>query len=185
MARKGRLWGKPVKSITVGEKVPLELNQRERDLIIEHTFADNDLTDRLRIVPSPGRRSFYRFTLDELDELAGYCWRRRERGPFWRASGDQAANPQWRSRGDQHEPLKVAERFSLTRCRTSEIMRARQATRTAQQGCGAVAAGQLDTEDEPGGGRSQPLFLGCQTLTGGVRTRVAGGPAERRAPRRP
>lgn len=75
MARKGRLWGNPVKSITVGEKVPLELNQRERDLIIEHTFADNDLTDRLRIVPSPGRRSFYRFTLDELaklDELAGY-----------------------------------------------------------------------------------------------------------------
>ncbi len=72
MARKGRLWGNPVKPITVGEKVPLELNQHERDLIIEHTFAGNDLTDRLRIVPSPGRRPFYRFTLDELDELAGY-----------------------------------------------------------------------------------------------------------------
>jgi len=72
MARKGRLWENPVKPITVGEKVPLELNQRERDLIVEHTFADNDLCDRLRIVPSPGRRPFYRFTLDELDELAGY-----------------------------------------------------------------------------------------------------------------
>ena len=72
MVRKWRLWGNPVKAITVGEKVPLELNQRERDLIIEHTFAGNDLTDRLRIVPSPGRRPFYRFTLDELDELAGY-----------------------------------------------------------------------------------------------------------------
>src|SRR5664279_5080077 len=64
--------------------------------------------------------------------------------------------------------MKVAERSSLTRCRTLEIMRARQATRTAQQGCSAVAAGQLDTEDEPGGGRSQPLFLGCQTLTGAL-----------------
>ena len=39
---------------------------------MKHTFAGSDLTDRLRIVPSPGRRPFYRFTLDDLDELAGY-----------------------------------------------------------------------------------------------------------------
>ncbi|HLH38048.1 MAG TPA: hypothetical protein VKX39_02780, partial [Bryobacteraceae bacterium] len=26
----------------------------------------------LRVVPSPGHRPFYRFTLDDLDELAGY-----------------------------------------------------------------------------------------------------------------
>ena len=60
------------KRIAVGEKVPLELTERERDLIMKHTFAGNDLTDRLRIVPSPGRRPLYRFTLDDLDELAGY-----------------------------------------------------------------------------------------------------------------
>ena len=60
------------KHIAVGEKVPLELTERERDLIINHTFADNNLTNRLRVVPSPGRRPFYRFTLDDLDELAGY-----------------------------------------------------------------------------------------------------------------
>jgi hypothetical protein len=72
MDRRGRLWGNPVKQIAVGAKVPLELNQRERDLIIQHTFAGNNLTDRLRIVPTPGRRPFYRFTLDDLDELAGY-----------------------------------------------------------------------------------------------------------------
>jgi hypothetical protein len=60
------------KQIAVGEKVPLELNDRERDLIMNHTFADNDLTDRFRIVPGPGRPPSYRFTLDELDELAGY-----------------------------------------------------------------------------------------------------------------
>ena len=60
------------KQIAVGEKVPLELTERERDLIINHTFADHSLTDRLRIVPGPGRRPFYRFTLDDLDELAGY-----------------------------------------------------------------------------------------------------------------
>ena len=60
------------KQIAVGEKVRLELTERERDLIMKHTFAGNNLTDRLRIVPSPGRRPCYRFTLDDLDELAGY-----------------------------------------------------------------------------------------------------------------
>ena len=60
------------KRIAVGEKIPLELTERERDLIMKHTFAGNNLTDRLRAVPSPGQRPFYRFTLDDLDELAGY-----------------------------------------------------------------------------------------------------------------
>ncbi|HEY6370965.1 MAG TPA: hypothetical protein VIX37_10325, partial [Candidatus Sulfotelmatobacter sp.] len=60
------------KRIAVGEKIPLELSERERDLILKHTFAANNLTDRLRVVPSPGQRPFYRFTLDDLDELAGY-----------------------------------------------------------------------------------------------------------------
>jgi hypothetical protein len=60
------------KRIAAGEKVPLELTERERDLIMKHTFAGNNLTDRLRVVPTPGQRPFYRFTLDDLDELAGY-----------------------------------------------------------------------------------------------------------------
>ena len=51
--------------------VPLELNQRERDLIISHTFADESITDRLRIAPRPGQRPVFHFTLDELDELIG------------------------------------------------------------------------------------------------------------------
>ena len=60
------------KQIAVGEKVPLELTGRERDLIMKRTFAGSNLTDRLRIVPSPGQPPLYRFTLDDLDELAGY-----------------------------------------------------------------------------------------------------------------
>lgn len=60
------------KQIAIGEKIPLELTERERELIMKHTFAGNDLTDRLRIVPRPDRRPLYRFTLDDLDELAGY-----------------------------------------------------------------------------------------------------------------
>jgi hypothetical protein len=64
--------GKHRKEIAVGEKVSVELNDRERDLIMNHTFAGNDLTNRFRIVPGPGLPPSYRFTLDELDELAGY-----------------------------------------------------------------------------------------------------------------
>ena len=60
------------KRIAEGETVPLELNQRERELILDHTFAETDLTNRLRIVPGRGQRPIYRFTLGELDELAGY-----------------------------------------------------------------------------------------------------------------
>jgi hypothetical protein len=72
--RLGAVFGSAAKhrQIAVGEKVPLGLNERERDLITKHTFAGNNLTDRLRIVPRPGRRPYYRFTLDDLDELAGY-----------------------------------------------------------------------------------------------------------------
>lgn len=53
------------------EAVPLELNQRERELILSHTFADESLTDRLQVVPQPGQRPVFHFTLDDLDELAG------------------------------------------------------------------------------------------------------------------
>jgi hypothetical protein len=63
-----RMQRTPVKS---GEIVPLELNQRERDLIISHTFADESLTNRLRIALRPGQRPVFHFTLDELDELVG------------------------------------------------------------------------------------------------------------------
>jgi len=74
MAKQGGFWRsyEHRKQIAIGEKVPLELTDRERDLIITHTFAGNNLTDRLRIAPGPGRRPLYRFTLDDLDELAGF-----------------------------------------------------------------------------------------------------------------
>jgi len=53
----------------------------------------------------------------------------------------------------------------LTRYRTSEIMRSSDSH--SEQGCGAVAAGQLPRENGPDGGNSQSLFIGRQTLTGG------------------
>jgi len=60
------------KRIRPEEKVPLELNDRERELILNHSLAEPELTDRLRLVPAPDEPPIYRFTLDDLDELAGY-----------------------------------------------------------------------------------------------------------------
>jgi hypothetical protein len=60
------------KRIGPDEKVPLDLNERERELILRHTFAGDDLTRRMRIVSRAGEQAVCRFTLGELDELAGY-----------------------------------------------------------------------------------------------------------------
>lgn len=60
------------KRIRPDEKVPLELSDRERELIPKHSLADEELTGLLRIVPRPNEPPVYRFTLDDLDELAGY-----------------------------------------------------------------------------------------------------------------
>jgi hypothetical protein len=60
------------KRVRPDERVPLELNDRERQLIVEHSFADDDLTGRLRVVPKPNEPPVYRFTLDDWEELAGY-----------------------------------------------------------------------------------------------------------------
>src|SRR5207245_6376018 len=59
------------KRIRPDDKVPLELNDRERELILNHSLADEELTGRLRILPRPGEPPVYRFILDDLDELAG------------------------------------------------------------------------------------------------------------------
>jgi hypothetical protein len=59
------------KRIRPDEKIPLELNDRERELILKHTFAGDELTGRLR-VPKPGASPIYGFNLDDLDDLAGY-----------------------------------------------------------------------------------------------------------------
>jgi hypothetical protein len=53
------------------EKVPLELSDHERQVILEHTFADEELTNSLRVVPKPGEPPVLRFTLDDWEELAG------------------------------------------------------------------------------------------------------------------
>jgi hypothetical protein len=64
----------PVKQrqlIRPNQELPLELTDRERELILEHAFADEALIGRLRVVPTPNQRAVFHFTLDDLDDLAG------------------------------------------------------------------------------------------------------------------
>jgi hypothetical protein len=71
------LQGKPTPEvprtrIAPGTTLPLELTDRERELILEHSFAPDELTGKLRIVPPPGKPAVARYTLDDLDDLAGH-----------------------------------------------------------------------------------------------------------------
>jgi hypothetical protein len=59
-------------SIPPGTKLALELTDRERELILKRSFAPDELTSKLRVVPQPGEPFVVRYTLDDLDELAGY-----------------------------------------------------------------------------------------------------------------
>ncbi len=60
------------KAVRPGEKVPLRLSHRERELILENTLADDELTAALRGMPASSKVSVYSFTLDDLEELMGY-----------------------------------------------------------------------------------------------------------------
>lgn len=63
--------GKQRQRIRPDEEVPLELTNRERELILEHAFADEALLGRLRVAPTANQRAVFHFTLDDLDDLAG------------------------------------------------------------------------------------------------------------------
>ena len=60
------------KMILPGQEIEIKLSLRERDLIRDHTFADEELTDRLELALMDGDRIVVRYSLDDLDELLGF-----------------------------------------------------------------------------------------------------------------
>ena len=60
------------KAIASGTPVEVLFTLAERDLIVEHTLAGPDLTDRLQVAPVKGARVAVKYTLEDLDELLGY-----------------------------------------------------------------------------------------------------------------
>lgn len=63
-----------MKRIKIGEDDAIEVpfTARQRTLIIDHTFADPELTERLRSANARQAKLFALFTLYDLEELCGY-----------------------------------------------------------------------------------------------------------------
>mgnify|MGYP000865432543 CR=1 FL=1 len=62
----------PKQRISPGTTLPLEITDRERELILKQSLAPDELTTKLRVVPPHGAPCVVRYTLDDLDDLAGY-----------------------------------------------------------------------------------------------------------------
>jgi len=60
------------KRVDVDERVPVRLTLDDRNLILDHTMAGSDLTQRLKVAELHGKRLVVGFTLSELEELYGY-----------------------------------------------------------------------------------------------------------------
>ena len=58
--------------IPEGQPIAIAFTERERTLIIEHTFADPELTTALANAEQQGTDLIARSTLDDLDELRGH-----------------------------------------------------------------------------------------------------------------
>jgi len=62
----------PPKRIKPEQRVDFRLTLQERDLIIERTFIDAEMEERLRAAPRLGSRLIVQLTLDDVDGLAGH-----------------------------------------------------------------------------------------------------------------
>jgi repressor LexA len=62
----------PPKRIKPEQRLDFRLTLEERDLIIERTFIDAEMKERLRAAPPYGSRLIVQLTLDDMDDLAGH-----------------------------------------------------------------------------------------------------------------
>ena len=61
-----------MKKVGVDEKVPVKLSVADRTLIIDHTLADPELTDRLEAASPVRSKIAVYYTLSELEYLQGF-----------------------------------------------------------------------------------------------------------------
>ena len=60
------------KKIQYDQPVELLLTPRQKELIIEHAFADPELTAKLEIAETRGKKIVANYTLDDLDQLSEF-----------------------------------------------------------------------------------------------------------------
>lgn len=54
------------------DEIEIKITPEERDLILDLTFADEDLTDRLKITEMRGKYLMARYSINDLDDLIGF-----------------------------------------------------------------------------------------------------------------
>ena len=54
------------------ERISIKFTIEERDLIVNQTFAGDDLTERLNEATAKGKYIKVSYSLDELEDLAGF-----------------------------------------------------------------------------------------------------------------
>ncbi|MBW1723915.1 MAG: hypothetical protein JRD87_03265 [Deltaproteobacteria bacterium] len=53
-------------------EIEIKFTPQERDLIIDHTFADPELTKRLKIAEIKGKHIVAKYSIHDLDDLLGF-----------------------------------------------------------------------------------------------------------------
>jgi len=53
-------------------EIEIKFTPQERDLIIDHTFADPELTKRLNIAEIKGKHLIAKYSIYDLDDLLGF-----------------------------------------------------------------------------------------------------------------
>jgi hypothetical protein len=54
------------------DEIEIKFTFQERDLIIDHTFADPELTKRLKIAEIKGKHLIAKYSIHDLDDLLGF-----------------------------------------------------------------------------------------------------------------
>jgi hypothetical protein len=54
------------------ETIEIKITEKERDLIVDHTFAGDDLTKQIKLAEMDGKYLLAKYTIEDLDELVGY-----------------------------------------------------------------------------------------------------------------
>lgn len=54
------------------DEIEIKITPEERDLILDLTFADEVLTDRLKIAEMRGKHLVARYSISDLDDLIGF-----------------------------------------------------------------------------------------------------------------
>jgi len=54
------------------ETIEIKITEKVRNLIVDHTFAGDDLTKQIKLAEMNGKYLLAKYTIEDLDELVGF-----------------------------------------------------------------------------------------------------------------